>query len=158
MDINKLLKEVIAESKALGIPVSDRISPEVVINSRAKTRFGCCKRTAQGYVIELSDRAVAAGEAVCREILAHEILHSCPGCINHQVRWKHYAGMMKQAYGYDIRTTRKCADLGVESGYQARYRLKCERCGAVLERMKKSSLIKSYWRYRCRCGGKLKPF
>jgi len=156
MDADKLLSRVMGEAKALCLPVSERISPQVVINRRAKTRFGCCKKTPQGFIIELSERMLAADEFFCREILAHEILHTCPGCQNHQGLWKRYAEMMSAAYGYKISRTRRPEDMGVESGRIIRYRLQCERCGAVLERMRKSPLIKRYRRYRCRCGGKLK--
>ena len=79
MDIDNLLRQVIAEATALGIPVSKNINSKVIINSRAKTRFGCCRKTAEGFVIELSDRVIAAGEKACREVLSHEILHSCWG-------------------------------------------------------------------------------
>jgi len=155
MDINQLLKEVIAEAKAIDIPVSDNISPNVVINRRAKTRFGCCKKLNGEFVIELSDRVTVAGEKVCKAVLAHEILHSCRGCINHGVRWKSYAEKMNAAYGYDISRTAKSEQLGVEKDYPVKYRFECERCQKVYERMRKSAFVKNYKSYRCRCGGKL---
>jgi len=42
--LNELLIEVIAQAKALGIPVSPQISSDVLVNKRAKSRFGCCKK------------------------------------------------------------------------------------------------------------------
>ena len=155
MDLDNLLQQVIAEAKALGIPVSKNIDDHVVINSRAKTRFGCCRKKAAGFVIEISDRVVAAGERACREVLSHEILHSCYGCMSHGVRWKSYAAKMNAAYGYEISRAKKGEQLGVEMEYQPQYRLRCQSCGAIIERMRKSALIKNYKRYRCRCGGKL---
>ena len=128
----------------------------MVINRRAKTRFGCCKKTADGFLIELCERVTEAGEAACKEVLAHEILHSCYGCMNHGVRWKSYAARLKQAYGYDISRTHKTDEIGVEKDYSVRYRFRCESCGAIIERMRKSSFVENYERYRCRCGGKLK--
>lgn len=41
-DVNRYLREVIAEAEALRIPLGS-IKPEVRINSRAKKRFGCCR-------------------------------------------------------------------------------------------------------------------
>jgi len=155
MDVNELLRQVIAEAKALKIPVSDRISPQVIINRRAKTRFGCCKKTGEGFVIELSERVALAGEAACKEVLAHEILHSCYGCMSHGVRWKSYAAKMNVAYGYDISRVTKSEALGIKKDYPVRYRFRCESCGAVFERMKMSVFVKNYKRYRCRCGGRL---
>ena len=155
MDINELLRQVIAEARAIKIPVSDKISPQVVINRRAKTRLGCCKKTDGGFVIELSERVLDAGEAACKAVLAHEILHSCYGCMNHGIRWKSYAARMSEAYGYDINRTTKSDEIGVERDYPVRYRFQCDSCGAVIERMRKSAFVENYKRYRCRCGGRL---
>ena len=155
MDLNELLRQVIAEAKAVKIPVSDKISPQVVINRRAKTRVGCCKKTGGGFVIELSERVVEAGETACKTVLAHEILHSCYGCMNHGVRWKSCAAKMKEAYGYDISRTTQSDELGVEKDYPVRYRFRCQSCGAIVERMRKSRFVENYKQYRCRCGGRL---
>lgn len=155
-DVDTLLQIVVAEARALGIPVSNSILPEVLINTRAKTRFGRCIVSADGSCrIELAARVVAAGERARKNVLAHEILHSCKGCRNHQARWKAYAERMNTAYGYDIRRTHSPEALGVLSDAPCRYRLRCQRCGAVLERMKKSPLVRHPERYRCRCGGQL---
>ncbi len=155
MDINELLRQVIAEAKAIKIPVSDKILPEVVINSRAKTRFGCCKKVGTGYMIELSERVVSAGEKACKEVLAHEVLHSCYGCIDHGARWKSYAEKMNAAYRYSISRATGSEEIGVEKDYPVRYRFRCEKCGLVFERMRQSVFVKNYTRYRCRCGGRL---
>ena len=158
MDINRLLAEVAAEARALGLPVSENISPQVVINRRAKTRFGCCKRLPEGgFVIELSEMTAAAGERACREVLAHELLHSCPGCLGHGRLWQSYAAIMNSARGYNIRRTLRRGELGIPEPAKYRYRLQCQSCGAIIGRMKRSPLIKRPSRYRCRCGGKLCP-
>ena len=43
-DYNALMKEIYEEVRALGIPVSGNIEPEVQINTRAKKRYGRCMR------------------------------------------------------------------------------------------------------------------
>lgn len=153
-DVDALLKIVVTEAKALGIPVSPAIEPAIRINTRAKTRLGRCIVSPDGRCqIELAARVVAAGERACKTVLAHEVLHSCKGCRNHQARWKSYAGRMNAAYGYDIRRTHTPEALGILNDCPSRYRLQCRRCGAVLERMKKSPLVLHPERYRCSCGG-----
>lgn len=153
-DADALLQIVIAEAKTLGIPISPDILAEVRINTRAKTRFGRCMVLRDGRCqIELTARVVAAGEHACKMVLAHEVLHSCKGCRNHQARWKAYAQRMNEAYGYDIQRTHSPEALGVSGEKPCRYRLRCQRCGVVLERMKKSPLVQYPERYRCRCGG-----
>lgn len=155
-DADALLKTVVAEAKALGIPVASGILPKVWINNRAQTRFGRCVILPDGSCqIELAGRVAAAGECACKTVLAHEILHSCKGCRNHQARWKGYAQRMNAAYGYDIRRTHSPEALGVLNDKPCRYRLECRRCRAVLTRMKKSPLVQHPERYRCRCGGPL---
>ena len=63
------------------------------------------------------------------QTLAHEVLHTCPGCRNHGALWKEYAARMNGAYGYAISRTGTCEALGVADVRPVRYRLVCERCG-----------------------------
>lgn len=81
-EFDALLARAVEQARALGIPVSARISPRVAVNRRAVTRFGCCIRRGGEYVIELSERLLEAEERACMQTLAHEVLHTCPGCRN----------------------------------------------------------------------------
>ena len=96
-DFDRLLQAVLAQARALGIPVSSQIDPHVAVNRRAVTRFGCCICKDGRFTIELTARLLDAPEQACRQTLAHEILHTCPGCRNHGPRWKHYAQRMNAA-------------------------------------------------------------
>ncbi|MBQ8611376.1 MAG: SprT-like domain-containing protein [Oscillospiraceae bacterium] len=157
-----LLARVIAQARALGIPVSARIDPHVRINTRAKKRFGCCIGTvSRGFTIELAAALLPAGERSCMQTLAHEILHTCPGCQDHGEKWKAYAARMNAACGYDIRRTDRPEALGVELPPAAapvfRWRITCARCGKSFFRQKSSPLTKNPQRYRCAaCGGALR--
>lgn len=156
-DPNLLLPVVIAQAKRLLIPVSREIQPQVTVNKRAKTRLGRCMKKNGRFWIEISARLLEAPAHSCMQTLAHEILHTCPGCQNHQARWKSYAARMNDAYGYEIGRTGDPLELGVTDERPVRYRLRCSCCGQELTRMKKSPLIAHPERYRCRCGGKLLP-
>ena len=112
-EFDALLARAVEQARALGIPVSARISPRVAVNRRAVTRFGCCIRRGGEYVIELSERLLEAEERACMQTLAHEVLHTCPGCRNHGALWKEYAARMNGAYGYAISRTGTCEALGV---------------------------------------------
>jgi predicted SprT family Zn-dependent metalloprotease len=151
-----LLREVIAEARALNIPVSSQIAPNVVINTRATARFGCCVKKGDRYIIELSDKLVNAPESSCRQTLAHEILHTCYGCRNHGPRWKQYAEKMNAAYGYHISRTGTHEALGIANTIPVKYVLVCQKCGAELKRTRMSNLVRYPERYRCKCGGTLK--
>ena len=80
-EINQLLKDVIREAEAVRIPLG-KIKRNVRVNARAKRRFGCC-RTVQNafgvrqFEIELSQKVLACEDKKIKEILAHELLHTC---------------------------------------------------------------------------------
>lgn len=153
-DCDRLLREVLGQAAALGIPVSGRIEPHVRVNRRAVSRFGCCRYGKGRYIIEVAGRVAEGPEESCRAVLAHEILHTCWGCRNHGKRWRDYAERMGGAYGYDIRRTATNEEMGVEER-PYKYLLKCERCGAEFKRFRASKLTRDPERYRCRCGGRI---
>lgn len=175
MDFNKeeflqyLLKEVIEEAKAVGIPISSRILPQVKINRRAKGRFGGCGKERKGLInvfrIEISGSLLDEAENddysddrvfKIRQILAHEILHTCRGCSNHGERWKSYAEKMNYMYGYNIKrlTTYEEMGMDVPDGEEdLRYVLECEKCGIHVSRRRSSRFVQYPHLYRCGCGG-----
>ena len=62
--LDALLQQVIAQARALNIPISDRIQPHVRINRRATGRFGACfanKRDGT-FLIEISDMLLSASD------------------------------------------------------------------------------------------------
>ena len=155
-EIDKLLARVIAQARAVRVPVSEHICPQVRWNRRARTRFGCCVRQGGAYIIELSARLAEEGsEDAVMQVLAHEVLHTCYGCSNHGKRWKSYAAKMNAAWGYHISRTDKFEDLGLEDDRPVRYWVVCSRCGRRMARMKRSPLVDHPERYRCQCGGTL---
>lgn len=154
-DCDALLQEVTGQARALGIPISDRIAPHVTVNRRAAARFGCCRFAKDGFTIEVATCVAEGSERACRETLAHELLHTCPGCHDHGERWKSYAKQMNRAYGYNIRRTTTHEAMGVVRQKPYKYLLRCEKCGAELGRYRASPLTRHPERYRCRCGGRL---
>lgn len=154
-DVNVLLADILEQARALGIPVSRNICPQVELNTRAAARFGCCFKRGEAYQIEVSARLLQAGEGAVRETLAHEVLHTCRGCRDHGERWKSYAARMNGAYGYHISRTNTWEALGLPDQRKVNHLVVCERCGREFKRAKASSLVQHPERYRCRCGGTL---
>ncbi len=155
--IDGLLAKAAALARAVRIPVSRSICPQVQINRRARTRFGCCLRRDGRYTVELSAQlAEEGGERAVLQVLAHEVLHTCPGCSNHGPRWRSYAQRMNAAYGLDIRRADSFAALGMEDSRPVRYWVVCGQCGRRIPRMKRSPLVDHPERYRCACGGALR--
>jgi predicted SprT family Zn-dependent metalloprotease len=157
--INGLLAEVAEEARAIGIPLSKQIDQKVLINRRARKRLGCCRMKSGAFLIEISAVVLEGGSGAVKEILAHELLHTCVGCQNHSALWKSYSLLMNQAYGYRIKRTISPSILGlpepVMENKPARYVISCRSCGAVFLRQRKSPLVTRTHRYRCRCGGVL---
>lgn len=167
-ELNRMLKENIAKIKRLGIPLSKSISPEVIINIRAKRRLGCCIYKDRANYIEVSsilleDTSVSTkmtNHELLEQTICHELLHTCRGCKNHGDEWKAYAEILNRAYGYNIERTISM-DALTESSERLRmdkikYILLCQSCGLEIKRSRMSKPVKYPNRYRCRCGGKLK--
>lgn len=163
-EIQRLFEEVKIEAKKIDIPISNNIKKEITINSRARSRFGCCKKTREGlkvsFEIELSERLLYCEDKIIKQTLAHELLHTCARCDNHGDIWKYYAAQMNKAYGYDIKRTARAEALGIESKkenkkLEDKYIVVCTKCGQEIARTRMSKLIKYPNLYRCRCGGNL---
>lgn len=163
-----ILKEIIDEARAQEIPVPRNICPEIVVNSRPRKRFGCCKKKDDGFTIEISEFVIDAlgwDDYRVRGVVAHELLHACPGCLDHGKIWKEYAARMNKAYGYNIKRASSFEEMGLaeqdagsEGGSDApviRYVIKCRKCGREYPRQRFTCVMKKIDAYRCRCGGKL---
>lgn len=155
-ELDKLMEELCAALRELGIPISQKLDSHVKINTRAKRRLGCCYFTQTGCVIEVSAGILNQRELL-RLTLVHELLHTCPGCRNHGVKWKAWAQRAGAAMDLDIRRTvpveGEAAPLRQE---EVKYVLVCEACGARIPRKRMSKAVKRPWQYRCQCGGKLR--
>lgn len=152
--LDLLLAQVIVQARSLGIPVSRRIDPHVTVNTRARTRFGCCRSGPTGHTIEVSSLLLDAREQAVCQVLAHEILHTCPGCANHGAGWQCWADQMSRQFGYHIQRTDSHEALGLKDPRPVRYVVVCRQCGRRLARMKRSALVVHPERYRCTCGGR----
>lgn len=153
--LDALLMQVIEQARSLSIPVSSAIAPHVEVNTRARTRFGCCRSRGGRHTIEVAAALLEAEEAAVCQVLAHEVLHTCPGCANHGSRWQRWAGIMSRQFGYHIQRTDSHEALGLEDTRPVRYVVACRQCGTRIPRMKRSPLVDHPERYRCRCGGAL---
>lgn len=141
-----------------GIPVSEKLSPDTVINTRAKKRLGCCVYKQGVYTIEVSamllkEEIPPAENQLLQRTLIHELLHTCPGCGNHGSRWKQHAQKVQAVFGYTITRTAQVQEKE-EVAVPAKYLLVCKNCNALLPRHRLTAPVKYPQRYRCgKCGG-----
>ena len=82
IELDGLMARLRRELISIGIPVSNRLEPEVRINTRARRRLGCCYYQSGRYWIEVS-QAVLEDEDLLKQTLVHELLHTCPKCRDH---------------------------------------------------------------------------
>lgn len=154
MDLNKLLQEVIEQAKAINIPIRE-INPNILVNPRPKNRHAQCRREFGWYKIEISVHLKQAPIDKVKQTLAHEILHTCPNCMNHGDTWIKYANMMNRAYGYNIKRTTEYSEFGITKE-PSKYTIVCCSCKKEINRVKKSKLVEHPEYFRCTCGGELK--
>ena len=158
MDAQIIFENLIDEFLENGIPIKrEKIHPELsYINS--VTKLGSCKWNGKKYVISLSKHAARA-ETQIRNTLAHELIHTLPGCMNHGKRFHQYGALVYRRLGILIQTKAtetEANQSGIRNAYleRARYKAVCANCQYTIFRLKKSGLIKSPHRYRCpKCGG-----
>lgn len=161
MDQNEYLWQIAEEC----MEVLDRLSipyrnvTEFVINRRAK-RWGQCKRLPDGFRISINHLLVdGQHEDGLRETLFHELLHTCPDCMNHGQKWKQYASTVKCATGYVIKRCNSAEEKGltpVDEVEGARYIFRCVSCGTLVTRQKRCRLVDKTYLFKCGiCGGRI---
>lgn len=159
--INQLFLESISALKEIDIQPSKNIIA-VKENRRAKKRLGCCKKEKRAmqdfFIIEISTVLKDESDERIKEVMLHELLHTCKGCFNHGKAWKALAEKVNQSYGYHISTYADANYLETvrPQSEPYRYAIVCTRCGNIGYRRKKSKVITQIKNYRCsKCGGSL---
>lgn len=102
-DLDSLIFDCFRICNALEIPFSDNIS--IVWNGRITRKWGYCRKIRDTYQISIATRLSedAVPDEKTKSVILHEILHTCPGCMNHGKLWKHYCKLhlalkLKQLY------------------------------------------------------------
>ncbi|MDD7113989.1 MAG: hypothetical protein PUH88_05920 [Lachnospiraceae bacterium] len=142
------------------------ISNDFIINElhymNSVTALGKTKKEKGFYYIYFS-RYAMENEELIKKILAHELVHTIPGCMNHGPIFHRYGNMVQAKLGIPI-STRASEEDTYQSGVarvkqeKAKYKIECEKCGKIIYRQKKSRLVLRPEKYRCTCGGKLRLF
>lgn len=157
--LEKLMKEAMKELHNIDIYPAENIIG-IKSNRRAKRRLGCCKKIMIngkiGYEIEISTMLENEDDKRIKEIIHHELLHTCKGCLNHGQKWKALAAEVNKAYGYNITTTARSEEINLANPRSYKYMIRCKKCGTTSYRMKKSKVVSHPENYRCsKCGGRL---
>lgn len=137
-DYTQIAIEVMIQVREAGI-VPGNIR-RIVTNSRTKNRWGRCTRKLDNmtgdfyYEIEIGEWMTEEKfpEKLIRNTIAHEIIHSCEGCMNHGVKFHQLASIMNAKYGYDIQTYVSKEEMAIRNEVEPveyRYKIRCKKCG-----------------------------
>lgn len=156
--LQKLKEEAIKKCKETNIPIDT--TAQVKINTRAKKRYGVCRKRNGKFIIEISKFLFDSTDDKIIQTVLHEYLHTCKNCFDHGSQWKRYADILNKKYGYNISRTNSRTDMGLKSleANDFKYILKCSNpnCDVCIKRMKLTKTIKYYNSYKCgKCGSKL---
>lgn len=152
-DYMKVFEECLDDLHGIGI--YPRKINKVVVNSRAKRRWGQAFSERGKCVIEISSRLVEddVPDRPLQDTMMHELLHCVPGGQGHKGKWKALAEKCNNELGTTIS---RCSDYDGEiPKNDYKYRFRCKDCGQMVCRERRSKFVDNYRKYRCGvCGGK----
>lgn len=93
------IDECSAKCHAAGIPIADGV--EYHVSCEMTSTYGNCSFRRGHYVIRIAERLLADAyplPELCNTIV-HELLHTCPGCMNHGPAWLRWADVAS-GFGY----------------------------------------------------------
>lgn len=135
----------------LNIPVADFEDIEVEVNSRAKKRWGLCTRNPNGtFTIQIAESLLKddVSEEATFNTIIHELLHTCPNCMNHGAEWKLWAEIVNRNTKYNIKRTTSCAEKGIEAP-APKYIVACRTCNHKWHYNRAGSVIQNLSRCKC---------
>ena len=105
MNPDKLLQCVINDANSIKIPISDKIEPIIFIDNKRYDRVAACYKYPfpMKYEIHLSKDTLRAEQIEIKNIIAHEVLHTCFLSMDHGIPWKIYQKCMNEKLGYNIK-------------------------------------------------------
>lgn len=156
-NLTNLFNECMNEVKNAGIKTGNIIS--VTINTRAKNRWGQCRKTGNAYSISISNRLLQddVSDLAAKTTIIHEILHTVEGCMNHGNKWQNVANIINRNYGYNVKRTTSSEEKGIKTTKaDYKYNVVCQKCGCTWNYNRAGYVVQHPSNYHCTCGGKLK--
>ena len=163
-DLNRLYVECEKELRRINMDFSEYIR-KVSVNGRLRTTIGICHydyRTGW-YTIEINPVLLAdnVDDMEVKDTIIHEMLHTCPGCMDHGYEWKRRADRVNRMLGYHVSRTassKRLLEAGVKDMRESyKYALECVDCGNQFKYRRWCASLENPSRYRCgKCHGELK--
>lgn len=162
-DLQSIYMEVKTELKRINMDYSPRIAG-IKVNGRLKACAGQCTLNLLSgvYFIEIARFMVqdAVETQSLKNVIAHEIIHTCPDCMNHDAEFTKRAGRLNRMLGYNVKisdTEEEMSKHGVEVPHESyKYAFVCKKCGAKIPRKRWSKTMENVKQFRHGgCGGNL---
>ncbi len=154
--LERVGRECEKKLRGIGIPVGEIDRWEV--DRKRRSRWGNARKFGfeRGFVISINQRLLEGHtQAGLEETVMHELLHTCPGCMNHKAKWKHYAALVNAAFHLNITTFSPPEKKGLPED-PAKYVVRCTECGMDFPRKRMCKIVRHPEAYVCsRCGGRL---
>ena len=149
--IERIFTKVVADAKAVGVPHGPVVGLEV---RHRRNEVGLCIPRGDGFVIAFSEVYATLDDDEVADTLMHELIHTCPHCLNHGQIFHKWAGLVNHLKGYHVTTKARGA------AYQAARHadvvakhdlvvLACP-CGCRLEVSRNRAVAKRPGNYLCR--------
>lgn len=154
-DLLLLANECMEELDAIDIEYGKVV--EWKVNSRAKSRWGRCRRVGKEYYIEITNELLKDNvpNKATRETIFHELLHTVDGCMNHGYKWQKLADLVNDCYMMNIKRTTSSEEKGVQlkTDEYYKYQFKCSNCGYIVKKSRQGKFTRRYTEYGCgHCG------
>ena len=154
-DLQKLANECIADLTAARMRI--RTVRNWIIGTNKKNLWGLCQTVGDG-VFDISISEILLQDDVddqqVKNTIAHELLHTVEGCMNHGRYWHKLARLVNERCPqYNIKDRTSAEEKGIHIEYK--YILRCTKCGAQAGRHRRSRFVDHPENYICsKCGGK----
>lgn len=123
----------ISKMKAVHIPVrEDRV---IKIEYESLDCMGMCECECKGdgYLFSIKIKKELSNESVnimeLKEVIIHELIHTCKGCLSHGKTWRKYAKILNDKYGYSL-LEEKDEDAIFHKELPVIHKVICPVCGA----------------------------
>ena len=144
-DLEQTATECIEELKACNIPIREEKIVEIR-SEKMDFNYGVCEYDGNYNFTILIDGRLLRDECPLnelKEVVIHELLHTCSRCLSHSNTWRRYAKIMNDEYGYSLLDC-KDDDSIFHPEMPILHRYRCPKCGSIY-----NSRMAEEWDQRC---------
>lgn len=153
-NLQEIYKECVQECKNAKIPIrDDKVIKVYSENDEFLDSYGICTVHKLNITFDIYINPMLLDEKCpieeLKEVVVHELIHTCPRCYSHGKTWMKYAKMMNDKYGYEL-TTNKDTDAIFHKSLPIIHHYFCPDCGSLYNmRIEDSDYFNKDILYQC---------